>query len=231
MIIMIVLCFCGTVPLGADQSQKDPFGADFIDGLTFFGESTTAHLQKRSSLRPEQVWANDSGTARLDSTLAQRPIRDAKTGDLISPIEAAERDTPDFLVLCFGLNGIMEFSQNPQDYLQKYQKLTDALSEASPNTRFLIQSVYPVAREEHQADWKFSVSAQEINQKIVLLNGHLERFCEGLSNVDFVDTSCKLTDSEGFLREDFTTDGIHLTSTAYALVLRCFSDYGNTVAP
>jgi len=228
-IFAIVLCFWETFPVSADQSTKDLLGVDFVDRLTFFGESTTSHLASRSQVSSAQVWTNPSGTARLDSTTADRPIKDPKTGQLLSPVELARRDQPEFIVLSFGLNGIMEFEKNTADYLTKYQKLIDALSKASPSTRFLIQSVYPVAELSCQTDWRFSVSPSQINSKINLLNDCMKEHCHTVSNADFVDTSVHLKDGNGFLQRSYTTDGIHLNESAYEEILKVFREFAKSL--
>ena len=225
-----VSLFLGTISVSAEQSTKDSLGADFITRLTFFGESTTTHLSQRSKVSRMQVWANPSGTARLDSTLANRPLQDPTNDRFLSPVELAEREQPEFIVLSFGLNGIMDFEKDTADYLKKYQKLIDALSEVSPHTHFLIQSVYPVADRSHQTDWRFSVSPSEINQKIECLNSCMKQHCQTLSNADFVDTSINLKDKNGFLRPSYTTDGIHLTEEAYHEILAQFCEYGKSLS-
>ncbi len=225
LILFTALCLGHNTNVSAEPSWKDPFGADFMNGVAFFGESTTVHLRQRSSVPADRVWADRSGTARLDSNLAYRPLTDAKSGQSMTPIELAQRDQPSYLVLSFGLNGIMDFSADPDQYLKKYQKLMDLLSEASPDTCFLIQSVYPVAQKDLQADWRFSVPPDEINEKIDLLNGYLEKHCDTLSNANFIDTSCKLKDPNGFLRRELTTDGIHLNVAAYRLILSSIAEH------
>ncbi len=228
-IFATILCFSGRLHVSADQSNKDLLGADFVDLLTFFGESTTSHLACRSKVSKARVWTNSSGTARLDSTIASRPIQDPRSGQLVTPVELASREQPEFLVLSFGLNGIMTFAGNTDDYLTKYQKLIDALAKVSPNTHFFIQAIYPVADSAHQSDWQFSVSPSQINQKINLLNDCLEGYCRGLSNVDFVDTSVHLKNEQGFLSASFTTDGIHLNESAYNEILERFREYGESL--
>ena len=230
LIFATVLLFWGTRSVSAEQSTKDLLGADFIDRLTFFGESTTSHLIQRSKVSGSQVWKNPSGTAKLDSTIANRPIRDPRSDRFLSPVELARRDHPEFIVLSFGLNGIMEFEKNTDDYLKKYQKLIDALAEASPSTQFIIQSVYPVADLLHQTDWQFSVSPSEINQKISHLNDCMSKHCQTLSNTDFIDTSVNLKDEKGFLIPSFTTDGIHLTERAYHEILAQFREYAKSLS-
>ena len=228
-IFAIILSLLGTRLVSAEESSKDLLGADFIDRLTFFGESTTAHLAVRSKVSRSQVWANPSGTARLDSTLSQRPLKDPKSEKFLSPVELAHRERPEFIVLSFGLNGIMEFEKNTADYLLKYQKLIDALAKASPDTRFLIQAIYPVADLSHQAEWNFSVSPAEINQRINRLNDSMKERCRALSNVDFINTSVDLWDENGFLKGSFTTDGIHLNQEAYVQILEQLRTYGRSV--
>ena len=225
----IVLSLLGTRLVSAEESSTDLLGADFINRLTFFGESTTAHLAVRSKVSKKQIWTNPSGTARLDSTTPSRPLKDPKNEKFLSPIELTSRDKPEFIVLSFGLNGIMEFEKNTADYLTKYQKLIDALAEVSPDTHFLIQAIYPVADLSHQVGWCFSVTPAEINQKINLLNNCMKEHCKTLSNADFLNTSANLSDENGFLKPCFTTDGIHLTEAAYVEILEQFHAYGRSI--
>lgn len=193
----------------------------FLDRLTFFGESTTTHLRNRGGIPRERVWSGDAGTAKLDASLLHRPLRFEE--GLLTPTEAASRYTPEILVLSFGLNGILYFSEHPDSYIKQYRSLIDSLSAASPHTRFLIQSVYPVA--EHPAEWSFSCSPKEINERIALLNRHLPELCRALPSTALIDTASSVTDEHGFLREEFTTDGIHLNESAYRAILGVISAY------
>ena len=223
-LLTAAICLIATLPsFGIEQTPRGVFDADFFNRAVFFGESTTTHIRSRSRIRSHQVWANASGTARLDSTLTQRPLCDPRDGSPVTLTDLASREQPDWMVLSFGLNGIMHFSENRDEYLACYQKLIGTISQASPVTRFVIQSVYPVAREEHQADWKFTEPPQAINQRIILLNGWLSDWCRPMKNAVFADTSCVLTDSDGYLRSDFTTDGIHLNEAAYTEILAALS--------
>lgn len=218
--LVIPLLFQGIPNVNAEQSFEELIGVDFLSELIFFGESTTTHLRCRSKLRSSQIWANESGTARLDSNLAYRPVIDPQSRRHALPVDLAKELQPKYLVLSFGLNGIAAFSQDVDDYLRKYQKLMDDFSQVSPNTRFLIQSIYPVAIAELQQNWSFNDTPKAINEKIELLNNSLQAYCKGLENADFIDTSCVLKDDAGFLRSDCTTDGIHLTEAAYQIILK-----------
>ena len=218
--LALVLPLWLAAPVNAEQSCQDLLGVDFFSDLVFFGESTTTHLRQRSPLAPTQIWANSSGTARLDSNLAYRPVVDPQSGKSVPLAELAKQKQPCCIVLSFGLNGITSFSTNVEDYLQKYQKLMDDILQVSPNTHFLIQSIYPVAEANLQQNWGFNATPTQINEKINHLNQSLKSYCLHLKNADFIDTSCNLKDGDGFLRAEYTTDGIHLTKAAYQVILK-----------
>ena len=185
-LLLCLICFCVFLPVSAEC-------ADPVADMTFFGESTTAHLS--------------------------RTLKDPADGSPCTVRELAAKYRPQVLVLSFGLNGIMGSSAHPDTYLGNYRRLIDAIREASPDTRFVIQSVCPVADAGHQADWKFSVPPGEINRRLTVLSYRLREFCRNDPTLTFADTASCLTDADGFLRGDLTTDGIHLTGAAYVLIL------------
>lgn len=210
----------------AELRSTEDLGTEYLDRMIFLGESTTAHLRSRSGLHPEQVWANESGTMKLDSTLLSRPIQDPISGNSITVVQAAELYRPEYLVLSFGLNGIMSFIQNRDSYLKNYRALIEQVLRASPDTRIIVQSVYPVARAESQTDWKFSVPPEQINASLQAVNGWLLELCRDIPSARFADTASVLYDGAGFLRTDYTTDGIHLTKSAYDEILLYLRTHG-----
>lgn len=212
LLLVLPLLLCGVFRIRAD-------GSDPISRMTFFGESTTAHLALRGGIDPARVWSNASGTMKLDSGILSRTLTDHATGQPDTVTGLAKTYRPDILVLSFGLNGVMNFSEHPDGYLRNYRKLIDAIRAVSPDTRMVIQSVCPVSDSDHQADWRFSVPPDEINRRLSLLNDRLRAFCNQDPALTYVDTASPLTDSAGFLRADLTTDGIHLTAAAYRLLL------------
>ena len=209
--------------------QAEMFDRDPLENTVFFGESTTTHLRSRGGIPPHRVWANESGTMRLDSTLFSKPLTDPHTGEHLSICQLLARTHPSHIVLSFGLNGIVGFSENLDSYIGNYRKLIEKIQEISPTTHITVQSVYPVARDSDQSDWNFSLSPSEINQRILMLNSALIDLCNPLDGVCYVDTASALTDSSGYLKTEFTTDGIHLTESAYCEILRVlrasFSSY------
>lgn len=194
-------------------------GMEYIDSMIFFGESTTAHLRARGVLSggtsTRQVWADASGTRMLSSRTTSEPITYPETGEALTITEACERAKPEYLVLSFGLNGITGFVANKASYVNSYNKLINAIKQASPNTKIILQTVYPVCKADG-----FTVDTATLNAHIKTLNTWLPEIAAAHENVRVADTASALYDSEGKLATSFDNgDGIHLTKSAYEEIL------------
>ena len=197
-------------------SESPDAGAEYLDALIFFGESTTTHLRARGGLPARQIWADQSGTRLLSPRTAFEPVLDPETGESLPLRELCARRQPSILVLSFGLNGIIHWAKNPDQYLACYESLIDCIREVSPSTRILIQTVYPVASAE-----RFSVDLDTLTDDIEALNNALPTLREGRDCVRIVDTASVLRDAHGHLDQALAdTDGIHLLPAAYARILQ-----------
>ena len=205
-------------------SETPDAGMDYQNSLVFFGESTSAHLKSRGVLsggkKTEQVWANESGTMLLSPKILSQTIVYPKTGEHLTITQAVEREKPPYIVLSFGLNGIVGFAKSKNAYLESYQALIDAIQKASPRTAIILQTVYPVTSPVDASDWHFSESPEEINRMIDLINGYLPTLAEANTGVRIADTASVLRDANGMLRRELATeDGIHLRAEAYTQIL------------
>lgn len=197
-------------------------GMAYIDQMIFFGESTTSHLRSRGVLTggrdTPQVWDDaSSGTKTLSSKLLSETIDYPKTGEKLTIAEAVEREKPAYIVLSFGLNNISGFIANKSLYVNNYSRLIRAIQTASPDTRIILQSVYPVTLD--CSAWK--ENGATVSEYTRTLNSWLPEIAASFENVRFVDTASVLTDDEGCLISsyDFNGDGIHLTTSAYEQIL------------
>ncbi len=192
--------------------------ADALDGVYFFGESTTAHLARTGGIldtdaHRRKVLRDESGTRCLDMRILSSPV--FYDGEKISFAEAVERSQPRVLVLCFGLNGITRWHRDTDAFLRNYRALIDGILARSPNTKILLQSVYPVGENT-----TFSLPTDELNKQITALNVHIAALAKEYENVDYVNTAALLTDASGALASDYDIgDGIHLTNEAYRIIL------------
>lgn len=204
-------------------------GADYLDSFIFFGESTTYHLKNRSVLKggsdTKQVWAPDSGTCILDSTITTLRIRYPDTGEALTVREAAARKQPEYLVLTFGLNGAVgHVTRGAEAYKSSYRALINSVLEASPNTKIILQSCFPVALNMDMS--AYSITLDDLNKYIDCLNGWTLELAEEM-NLRYLNTASILKDEDGRLRSEYQVgDGHHLTRQAYVEILNYIRTHG-----
>lgn len=213
------------VPVSSDPDkvilkEGPDAGMEYIDQMIFFGESTTAHLRSRGVLtggtETKQVWADQSGTKTLSSQLLSTTIVYPETGESLLIPEAVERSKPKYMVLSFGLNNIVGFVGKKSLYVNNYHKLIDAIQAASPDTKIILQSVYPIAN----SNTDFSVDAETVNTYAQTLNEWLIEIASAHENVRFVDTGSVLRDADNALLPSYDSgDGVHLNVAAYEAIL------------
>ena len=211
-----------TPPAEVTLQESADAGMEYIDKMIFFGESTTSHLRSRGVLSggrdTHQVWEDrSSGTKTLSSKLLSEPIDYPPTGERLTVAQAVEKEQPAYVVLSFGLNNITAFINNKSSYINNYNKLINAIQTACPDTRIILQTVYPVTA----ACNAWAESGAEISAHTRTLNGWLLEIAAAHQNVRVVDTASVLTNAGGCLNGvyDVSGDGIHLTTAAYEEIL------------
>ncbi len=227
-IFLFVLCFSLLLPSllscnnanAATVSAKDPMRADgqtsFLDELTFLGDSTTAHMQQRSRLRGDQIWAAKNRYLNLDARITSARIVAPDTGEEEIIAEVAARLKPAYLVITLGVDyGVYYYRDKPEAFRLCYEKLLDTIEKASPHTVIVLQSIFPVAQN----------SAAITNDMIDRANG-VVRTIAAERGLVFVDQKPVLADKNGNLRAEYcySEDGIHLTASAYDAILNKLSE-------
>ena len=188
-------------------------GQEYIDKLTFLGDSTTYGLIHYGMLKDgkntKQVWTPASGTLTL-SQASFATIVYPETGEEITIVDAVTRSQPEYLVITLGVNGV---SFMDEDYFKsEYKKLVESVQTASPDTKIICQSIFPVARS-------YELLNSINNDKIDAANKWI---CEVAADcgVKYLDTNSVLRDSEGWLPEEYHNgDGMHLATNSFTIEL------------
>ncbi len=246
LLLPLTLVGCGRKPslptvatedLGTEKLPQPPtilqegedLGQSYLDSFIFFGESTTYHLKSRGVLSggtaTKQVWGPDNGTVNLDSTVTKLRIRYPETGEYLTVGEAAARGKPRFMILTFGLNGAVQNVRRGEDYYKScYRSLLNAIRDASPDTKIILQSCFPVASNMDMSH--YSCTLDELNSYIEIINGWVLSLAEEYE-LRYLNTAEILTDEQGRLRPDYQNgDGHHLTKDAYRLILQYIRTHG-----
>ena len=186
---------------------------DYIDRITFLGDSTTYGLRYYEVLKggkdTTQVWTPKSGTLSMYS-LSAATIVYPETDEEITIKEALKRKQPEYLVITIGVNGIA--GMNETQFKVAYKTVINTTREVSPGTKIICHSMYPVASNYDKLG---SIN----NEKITMGNKWIEAVAaeEGLK---YVDTYSVLVGEDGWLPQNYQNgDGLHLSPEGFAVVL------------
>lgn len=194
-------------------AQTEDAGMEYVDKMVFLGDSTTYGLKYYGVLsggqNTTQVWTPSSGTLTLyHQSIAT--IVYPETGEEIPIIEAVTKKQPEYLVVTLGVNGVS--SMDEEYFTSEYTSLVENVQKASPNTKIILNSIYPVS-----ASYQYIASIN--NDKISSANGWIEKIAEN-TGTRFLNTYEVLVGEDGFLPESYNNgDGIHLNAESFGIVL------------
>ncbi len=138
-------------------------------------------------------------------------------GDNLEGLTARlERDViahrPDLLFILIGTNDFA-LGRSNTEILAGFKKMTDKLSASLNSNDIYITSLLPTRNIENRP-----------NHRIDDLNRHLEVLATE-ANFGFLSLNERFKDSEGMLREDATTDGLHLSEKGYEIWAEVLGEY------
>ena len=188
-------------------------GQAYIDKLVFLGDSTTYGLRAYKMLAggkdTTQVWTPKIGTLTL-SQASFATIVYPETDEELTIADAVAKKKPEYLVITLGVNGV---SFMKEDYFKsEYKKIIDSVQTASPDTKIICQSIFPVA--------KTYARLESINNE--LIDAANKWICEIAAEcgVKYLDTNSALRDADGWLPEDYHNgDGMHLQTNSFTIEL------------
>lgn len=189
-------------------------GREYLDRIVFLGDSTTYGIgyyynQGYTELcPPSQIWTPSSGTLTLSNQSTATVVYPA-TGAEIPIIDAVTDAKPEIMLLTLGVNGVSFMDQ--QWFIDEYSALVNNIKAASPDTKIILNSIYPVA-----ASYKYIDSIS--NEKILAANGWIQTIAE--------ETGCKYLNTYEILAKDgvlpeskHNGDGIHLSGETFEEVM------------
>lgn len=186
-------------------------------------------LNQVSVIEPDIIFIGDSiveyyplqelfGTAK---TIVNRGIRGYQTGLLLDNLDAhLYGDAVDQIVLLIGTNDIgKDIPMN--EALDNLERVIQSLNRDYPLSQIKLVSILPVNEGE---EYKQTVYIRT-NEKIREWNQAYEALVSAYMQVDFVPIYDSLTDSEGQLKKDYTTDGLHLSVAGYQALSDALKTY------
>ena len=98
--VLLIFAFLMSFPLKTVADSDDP-----VDRMTFFGDSTTAHLALRGGIPQERVWSGVGSTVLFETVNAVKCVHLQKENRDLSLTEAVALKKPRILVITVGVSG------------------------------------------------------------------------------------------------------------------------------
>ena len=185
---------------------------DYIDRLIFFGDSTTYGMKPYKvfgTRDTKQVWTPTSGTLALFRATTDL-IYDPNTDTELSLADICAAEKPEYLVMTLGVNGIAFMDETY--FKTEYQNVINTILKASPDTKLILQSMYPVARSYENQTSINNEKIQAGNQWIVEI--------AAAYGLPYLNTYSALVGADGYLPENYQNgDGMHFNEVSFAVVI------------
>ena len=201
-------------------AETADMGMEYVDKMIFLGDSTTYGMKYYAVLSDgkatKQVWTPSNGTLTL-SYQGFAAIVYPEDGSEISIRDAVTASLPEYMVITLGVNGI---SFMDEDYFKsEYTDLVTDIQSISPDTKIILQSIFPVA-----SNYEYLSSIN--NEKIAAANSWILEVAENTGTA-FLNTASALVGEDGWLPQSYQNgDGLHLNETGFGIVLSYIRTHG-----
>ena len=184
----------------------------YVDKLVFYGDSTTHGMKAYKvfgSRDTTQVWTPTSGTLALFRA-ATDLVYDPNSKTEMSIADLCKSVKPEYLIVTLGVNGVSMMDENW--FKTDYQNLINIIRQNSPDTKLILQSIYPVARSYANQKSINNTKIQQANQWIVQI--------AKANGLPYLNTYSVLVGDDGYLSESCQNgDGMHFNEVGFAKVM------------
>lgn len=216
--VLLIFAFLMSFPLKTVADSDDP-----VERMTFFGDSTTAHLALRGGIPRERVWSGVGSTVLFETVNAVKCVHLQKENRDLSLAEAVALKKPRILVITVGVSGGAG-RLSRESFVSIYRELLLSVRKASPETKLLVQSLLPLSDQSVKHYKRLTKEA------VVQANGWVRELCAEM-RIPYVDTHAKLIDpNTGYLKPEYQNDEyMHLTAQAYEVILANLRAYAKEI--
>lgn len=207
----------GTSVLG----QTPDMGQEYLDKIVFLGDSRTYSYKAYGVLsggkNTTQVWTPRSGTMTL-SAQGYALIHYPETGADVSIRDAVKMKKPEYMVIGLGTNGLSYMTEDT--FKAEYRALITDIQKISPNTKIMLNSIFPIANYYDRLDLIN-------NKKIAVCNQWLVEIAEE-TGVKYLNTAEVLVDEQGWLNINYDNGGgaTHLNKQGNEIVMQYIRTHG-----
>ena len=196
------------------------YGEGYLKSIIFICDKTMAPISDSVEiLNSDQIWTGIEGTLTLDRGLSTASVLIPDEQSELPIPDAVERTKPQYVIITVGLeNGVNHCTE--EKFKEYYSNLILRLKSSSPDTRIILQSIFPVSKSTEKNDPSIS------NERIDAANSYISELAKTLS-VRYLDTSSVLKDNNGKLATHYDSgDGITLNQNGFEKVVEYIRTHG-----
>ena len=179
-----------------DTSKNKP--VEFDSTVAFIGDSRTQGLIMYNGLKEVQDY---SYIGLMVDTAITKEFVQTQDGKKITLLQDMKNKNIKSVYIMLGLNELGW--SYPQVFKIKYKELINEIKKIQPNCKIYIQSIIPMTKSKSDNDEIFNNKNVEKFNKLVKEVAKEE-------NVTYLDVKSTLVDSQGYLPEEASMDGVHL---------------------
>ena len=204
--------------------KKSPdFGAYYLNSIVYLGDTTISHMSSDGALsegeEAKQIWSGADGSLPLAKGIEKSGIILPQSGTEIGITDALDKIKPDYLLITLGAENGARYCTEEQ-FKSYYTDLIIAVKEASPGTKIILNSIFPISR-------KYEFNTQGISaDKIDKANAWIVEIAEE-QGVKYLDSASALKNSHGYLDKKYDSgDGLHLSAEGYSVFFDHIRNHG-----
>ncbi|MEL7354995.1 MAG: GDSL-type esterase/lipase family protein [Cyanobacteria bacterium J06560_6] len=146
-----------------------------------------------------RVWINQS-------------ISGEKTQGLLNRLDYLDENKVEAVFLMIGINDLI-WGKTDEEILKNYKEIVRRLNEKHPETQIVVQSILPHGGEASTWESRDKLTALT-SDRIVNMNNALKQIADE-NDAYYLDLYPIFVTGDGNLRNDLTTDGLHLNRQGY----------------
>ena len=170
------------------------------DRLTILAGDSLSLWFPSELLPSDRIWLNQSISGETSIGLLKR-------------LNLLDNTEPQAVFVMIGINDLTKGTSD-QELLDSHKQIITALKQAHPNSKIVVQSILPHGANLDAALEKRQQLLEISNERIHTLNQTIETIAKD-AGVAYLDLQSLVVDDEGYLRSEFTTDGLHLNRQGY----------------
>ena len=170
----------------------------FDSSVAFIGDSRTQGFIMYNGLSKIQDYSYVG--LMVDTAVTKKFIKNSN-GEKITLLQDMKNKNIKTVYIMLGLNELGW--SYPSVFKLKYEELIDEIRKVKPNCKIYVQSIIPVTRSKDKEDKYFN------NTNVAKFNKLIQEVANE-KDVTYLDVKSALIDSEGYLPNEASTDGIHI---------------------